>query len=173
MRRIQALAMAAAMTALMAFAAFPASAADFRGLDDDGIFGIRGGGFDDGRIVFLGDDRRFDDGLRFFDDLDGAAPASQEFSERRITSGAANPTTSISNTGDNVNLCAPVQQVVNTGNVANEQGVVEDNSDGFSTDRFDFGFGFGNDLDFTGSEINVTPDLSSTCDQTLNQAAAA
>ena len=157
MRRIQALAMAAAMTALAAFAAFPASAAVFGDLDDDGIF-------------FLGD-RRFDDGVRFFDDLDGAAPASQEFSERRITSGAANPTTSISNTGDNVNLCAPVQQVVNTGNVANEQGVVEDNSDGFSTD--DFGFGFGNDLDFTGSEINVTPDLSSTCDQTLNQAAAA
>jgi len=158
MRRIQALAMAAAMTALIAFAAFPASAADFGGLDD-GIFVLR--------------DRGFDDGVRFFDDLDGAAPASQEFSERRITSGAANPTTSISNTGDNVNLCAPVQQVVNTGNVANEQGVVEDNSDGFSTDRFDFGFGFGNDLDFTGSEINVTPDLSSTCDQTLNQAAAA
>jgi hypothetical protein len=169
MRRIQALAMAAAMTALIAFAAFPASAADF---GDDLVF-LGDRGFDDGRIVFLGDDRRFDDGLRFFDGLDGAAPASQEFSERRITSGAANPTTSISNTGDNVNLCAPVQQVVNTGNVANEQGVVEDNSDGFSTDRFDFGFGFGNDLDFTGSEINVTPDLSSTCDQTLNQAAAA
>ncbi len=169
MRRIQALAMAAAMTALAAFAAFPASAEDFGFLGDRGL--------DDGRIVFLGD-RGFDDGRfvddgRFFDRglVDGAAPASQEFSERRITSGAANPTTSISNTGDNVNLCAPVQQVVNTGNVANEQGVVEDNSDGFSTD--DFGFGFGNDLDFTGSEINVTPDLSSTCDQTLNQAAAA
>jgi hypothetical protein len=157
MRRIQALAMAAAMTALIAFAAFPASAADFRGFDD-GIFGIRDGGFDDG-LVFLGD-RGFDDGLRFVDGVDGAAPASQEFSERRITSGAANPTTSISNTGDNVNLCAPVQQVVNTGNVANEQGVVLSGSEV-------------DDVDFTGSEINVTPDLSSTCDQTLNQAAAA
>ena len=170
MRRIQALAMAAAMTALAAFAAFPASAADFVGDPDGGIVFLGDRNLDDG-IVFLGD-RRFDDGVRFVDGIDGAAPASQEFSERRITSGAANPTTRISNTGDNVNLCAPVQQVVNTGNVANEQGVVEDNSDGFSTDRFDFGFGFGNDLDFTGSEINVTPDLSSTCDQTLNQAAA-
>jgi hypothetical protein len=143
--------MAAAMTALAAFAAFPASAADFGFLGDRGL--------DDG-IVFLGD-RGFDDG-RFFDRglVDGAAPASQEFSERRITSGAANPTTSISNTGDNVNLCAPVQQVVNTGNVANEQGVVLSGSEV-------------DDVDFTGSEINVTPDLSSTCDQTLNQAAAA
>nr|MDQ3833160.1 hypothetical protein [Actinomycetota bacterium] len=47
---------------------------------------------------------------------------SQGFSERRITSGAANPTTTIGNTGDNANLCTPVQQVSNTGNVANEQG---------------------------------------------------
>src|ERR687885_1371631 len=49
---------------------------------------------------------------------------SQGFSERRITSGAANPTTTIRNTGDNANLCTPVQQVSNTGNVANEQGFV-------------------------------------------------
>jgi hypothetical protein len=165
MRRIQALAMAAAMTALMAFAALPASAADF------GFIGDRG--FDDGRFF----DRGFDD---------GAAP-SQEFSERRITSGAANPVTRISNTGDNVNLCTPVQQVANTGNVANEQGVVEDNSDGFSTngfvpvdDRFrfpvdNFGFdrGFGNgDLDFSGSEINIEPTATAECVQTINQAAA-
>ncbi|MDQ3833329.1 MAG: hypothetical protein M3315_06790, partial [Actinomycetota bacterium] len=61
MRRIQALAMAAAMTALMVFAAFPASAQDF---GDLGFLGDRG--FDDGRIVFLGD-RGFDDG-RFIDD---------------------------------------------------------------------------------------------------------
>src|ERR671938_14781 len=55
----------------------------------------------------------------------------QEFSERRITSGAANPTTTIRNTGDNANLCTPVQQVSNTGNVANEQGVVEGPNNGF------------------------------------------
>jgi hypothetical protein len=164
MRRIQALAMAAAMTALIAFAAFPASAADF---------GDRG--FDDG-IVFLGD-RGFDDG-RFFDRGfdDGAAP-SQEFSERRITSGPANPVTRISNTGDNVNLCTPVQQVANTGNVANEQGVVEDNSNGFSTNGFDAfgfdrGFGFGSDLDFEGSNITLEPTATAECVQTIDQAAA-
>jgi hypothetical protein len=164
MRRIQGLAMAAAMAALIAFAAFPASAE---------TFGDRG--FDDG-IGFLGN-RGFDDGVRFFDGLDGAAPASQEFSERRITSGAANPTTRISNTGDNVNLCAPVQQVVNTGNVANEQGVVEDSS-GFANDGFTFddrfGFrGFGNDdLDFEGSNITIEPSATAECTQTLDQAAA-
>jgi hypothetical protein len=169
MRRIQGLAMAGAMAALIAFAAFPASAADF---------GDRG--FGDG-IVFLGD-RGFDDGARFFDGFDGAAPASQEFSERRITSGAANPTTRISNTGDNVNLCAPVQQVANTGNVANEQGVVEDNSNGFSTNGFTtdgFGFfpsdnfGFGSDLDFEGSNITIEPSTTADCTQTIDQAATA
>jgi hypothetical protein len=163
MRRIQALAMAAAMTALIAFAAFPASAAVFGDLDDDGIFVIR--------------DRGFDDGVRFVDGIDGAAPASQEFSERRITSGAANPTTRISNTGDNVNLCAPVQQIVNTGNVANEQGVVEDSSgfanDGFtSVDRFGF-LEFGSDdLDFEGSNITIEPSATAECTQTIDQAAA-
>ena len=114
----------------------------------------------------------------------------QEFSERRISSGAANPTTRISNTGDNVNLCAPVQQVSNTGNVANEQGVVEgDNGffpvddrflfavDGrfgfFPVDDFRFGFGRGGDLDITGSEINIEPAATAECVQTINQAAAA
>ena len=159
MRRIQALAMAAAMTALMVFAALPASASHLDGIDD-GIAFLGDRGFDDG-IVFLRD-RDFDDGLRFFDrDLvDGAAPASQEFSERRITSGAANPTTSISNTGDNVNLCAPVQQIVNTGNVANEQGVV------LSASEVD-------DVDFTGSNITIEPSETAECTQTIDQAATA
>src|ERR671932_1364923 len=114
----------------------------------------------------------------------------QEFSERRITSGAANPTTTIRNTGDNVNLCTPVQQVVNTGNVANEQGFVPvgngfidngfvDNGfidNGFIDDGFLFpvdNFGFGGDVDFEGSNITIEPSATATCDQTTNQAAAA
>ena len=114
----------------------------------------------------------------------------QEFSERRITSGAANPTTTIRNTGDNVNLCTPVQQVSNTGNVANEQGFVPvgngfidngfvDNGfidNGFIDDGFLFpvrNFGFGGDVDFEGSNITIEPSATATCDQTINQAAAA
>jgi hypothetical protein len=116
----------------------------------------------------------------------------QGFSERRITSGAANPTTTIRNTGDNVNLCAPVQQVSNTGNIANEQGAVE-GSNGFSPVNNGFfpvdngffpvdngfrspvdNFGFGNgDLDFEGSTIDIAPTETASCDQTINQAAAA
>ena len=89
----------------------------------------------------------------------GGPAASQEFSERRITSGAATPSTSISNTGDNANLCPTTQQVVNTGNVANEQGVVQYASTA-------------GDIDFSGSEITITPDVTATCDQTIEQAAA-
>jgi hypothetical protein len=110
----------------------------------------------------------------------GHAPASQqdfgqEFSERRITSGAANPTTTIRNTGDNVNLCTPVQQVSNTGNVANEQGFVPVGN-GFIDNGFLFpvdNFGFGGDVDFEGSNITIEPSATATCDQTINQAAAA
>src|SRR5919199_2810133 len=109
----------------------------------------------------------------------------QEFSERRITSGAANPTTTIRNTGDNANLCTPVQQVSNTGNVANEQGFVPVGNgfidNGFIDNRFiDNGFlfpvddfGFGGDVDFEGSNITIEPSATATCDQTINQAAAA
>src|ERR687886_2978034 len=104
----------------------------------------------------------------------------QEFSERRITSGAANPTTTIRNTGDNANLCTPVQQVSNTGNVANEQGFVPVGNgfidNGFIDNGFLFpndNFGFGGDVDFEGSNITIEPSLTATCDQTTNQAAAA
>jgi hypothetical protein len=85
---------------------------------------------------------------------------SQEFSERRIQSGSASPSSSFSNSGDNVNACPTNQQVVNTGNVANQQGVTQYNS----TDG---------DIDVTGSSVNITSDQTVTCDQTLNQAAEA
>jgi hypothetical protein len=120
----------------------------------------------------------------------------QEFSERRISSGAANPTTTIRNTGDNVNLCPTVQQVSNTGNVANEQGFVPvgngfrspvDNGflfpvdNGFIDNGFiDNGFlspvdnfGFGGDVDFEGSNITIEPSATGECTQTINQAASA
>src|SRR5919202_5120922 len=94
-----------------------------------------------------------------------AAPAvaqvGQGFSERRITSGKASPSTRISNTGDNANICAPVQQVVNTGNVANEQGVIP-----VYGSRLD-------DLDFEGSDITLEPSETVECTQTIEQAAAA
>src|ERR687886_1817185 len=93
-----------------------------------------------------------------------AAPAvaqvGQGFSERRITSGKASPSTRISNTGDNANICAPIQQVVNTGNVANEQGITAYES------RLD-------DVDFEGSDITLEPSETVECTQSIEQAAAA
>ena len=98
-----------------------------------------------------------------------AAPAiaqvAQGFGESRVTSGKAAPSFSFSNKGDNVNACPTEQQIVNTGNVANEQGVVQYVSKA-------------DDIDFTGSSITIgTPDapadVTGTCTQTIEQAAAA
>ena len=93
-----------------------------------------------------------------------AAPAiaqvSQEESERRITSGKASPSFSVSNKGDNANLCPTGQQATNTGNVANEQGVVQYNSTA-------------DDLDFTGSSLTIEPSTTAECTQTIEQSTAA
>src|ERR687884_1804573 len=93
-----------------------------------------------------------------------AAPAlaqvSQEESERRITSGKSSPSFSVSNKGNNVSLCPSGQQIGNTGQVANEQGVVQYQSKA-------------DDLSFSGSEETITPSETAECSQTIDQAAAA
>src|SRR5919199_1284264 len=88
------------------------------------------------------------------------AQVSQEESERRITSGKASPSFSVSNKGDNANLCPTGQQATNTGNVANEQGVVQYNSTA-------------DDLDFTGSSLTIEPSTTAECTQTIEQSTAA
>ena len=88
----------------------------------------------------------------------GCSPASQEFSERRITSGPASPTTRIANEGNNVNLSPTAQQTAQTGNVANEQGVVQSCSEA-------------GDIDFSGSSLEISPTLDSTGTQTTEQVA--
>ena len=96
--------------------------------------------------------------------LVAAAPAiaqvGQEFSEARNKSGAASPKVAISNKGNNVNLCAQLQQAVQTGQVLNEQGVAQ-----YLTKTDDIGL--------TGSEIGLTPSETAECVQQLSQAAAA
>src|SRR5919202_1233161 len=89
------------------------------------------------------------------------AQVGQGFGESRVTSGKSSPSFSVSNKGNNVNACPVAQQIAQTGNVANEQGVVEFES------KFD-------DADFAGSELHVDgASVTATCDQTINQAAAA
>jgi uncharacterized repeat protein (TIGR01451 family) len=86
-------------------------------------------------------------------------PASQEFSERRITSGGASPSTGVSNAGDNANLSPTSQQTANTGNVANEQGVVQSCSEA-------------GDVDLSGSSLTISPSATSESTQTIDQSAA-
>ena len=95
--------------------------------------------------------------------LVAAAPAiaqvAQGFSESRDKSGTASPSVAVSNKGDNVNMCPTVQQVAQTGNVANEQGVTQ-----YATTT--------DNIDFSGSELTVTPSTTAECTQTIEQAAA-
>jgi LPXTG-motif cell wall-anchored protein len=84
------------------------------------------------------------------------AQVSQEQSERNVRSGAATPKTEIASKGDQVNLCTALLQATNTGNVTNEQGTVQYKSDA-------------DDLDFEGSNITITPELTQECTQTIRQ----
>jgi hypothetical protein len=158
-----------AMVAMVVFAALPALAENIDVGDGDGFI-VRDGFLFGGNDGDFFDFDRNHDGLVFFEEPSvvpsgAAAPASQEFSERRITSGPAAPKAAVSNTGDNVDLCPVVQQTAQTGNVANEQGVIQDASTA-------------DDLDFTGSSLTVGTEnapatVTATCDQTINQSAAA
>ena len=111
-----------------------------------------------------------------------SAQGSQEFSESRNRSGAATPVAGVSNSGDNSNICAPILQVINTGNVLNEQGILQAlapiifdqygnplqifrNPDDLSDFVDDV-------LDLEGSSIDMAPSLDVNCDQTIEQAAA-
>jgi flagellar basal body-associated protein FliL len=92
-----------------------------------------------------------------------AAPAiaqvSQGFRESRITSGRANPSFNFSNSGNNVNACPTDQQIAQTGNIANEQGVTQYNTDT-------------GDIDFSGSSITIDPSVDSSCTQSIDQVAS-
>ena len=85
---------------------------------------------------------------------------AQKFSESSVKSGPATPKVQIKNDGNNVNECGPAQQIAQTGNVANQQGV----------DQYDLTQG---DVDFGGSSVTITPAETSDCTQTTSQAAAA
>ncbi len=93
-----------------------------------------------------------------------AAPAiaqvGQEFSEEDVESGGVSPAVGISNKGNNVNLCPTVLQSANSGNVQNEQGVVQ-----YETVVDSIGAG--------GSSITMGAESAGECTQTISQAASA
>ena len=88
------------------------------------------------------------------------AQVAEGFSEKSTKSGSASPADKISNSGKNVNLCPTDQQVAQTGNTLNEQGV----------DQY---LAKADDISFSGTDLEITPNVTATCDQTLRQAAAA
>ncbi len=95
-----------------------------------------------------------------------AAPATAQIivqeSEQEAESGDVDQSFEVSGSGDNSNQCASVQGVSNTGNAQNQIDLIQ-----FVSDADDFEF------DEVGSDIDVSPENSSSCDQQVNQAASA
>jgi len=94
-----------------------------------------------------------------------AAPAMAEIdqeSEQESESGEVDQSFEVSSSGDNSNQCANVQGVANSGNAQNQLDLVE-----FFSLADDFEF------DEVGSDVEVSPENSTECDQQVNQAASA
>ncbi len=88
------------------------------------------------------------------------AQVSQGFSQEDVESGDVEPTVEISNSGNNVSMCPTVHQAANSGNVQNEQGVVQ-----YEVEVDDIGFG--------GSSITMASESAGECTTTISQSAAA
>ena len=89
-------------------------------------------------------------------------PAISQESEQDAESGELNQSFNVSQTGDNSNQCAGIQGVGNTGNAQNLTDVLQYGSE---ADEFEF--------EEVGSTIEMNPTNTTTCDQQVNQAAAA
>jgi hypothetical protein len=168
------------MAMMVAFAA-PAMAQDrdFDRFGDDGFFFI----VDDfDRDDFFDDDD-------FFDNDNGFGSFDQE-----ADSGDVDQSFNVSGEGDNSNQCVSINGTANTGNLQTQTGFTQTgdgNFDNFDNDRFfddDFFFDdndrffdnfdrFDDGNNFEFDDINNTLDVggttTTTCDQEVNQAAAA
>src|SRR4028118_2098432 len=83
-------------------------------------------------------------------------------SEQETESGEVDQSFTVTGGGDNSNQCANIQGVANTGNAQNQLDLIQYGSE---ADDFEF--------DEVGSDISVSPESSTTCDQQVNQAATA
>jgi hypothetical protein len=132
--------------------------------EDEGFFAFADERFFDEEGFFFGDDRDDNDRDWWNDNNndDEVVPAvSQEF-DQEAQSGDVSQSFNVSNSGDNSNQCANVQGVANTGNAQNQIGVLQ-----YGSEADDFSF------EDSGSSINVSPNSTTRCDQTVNQAATA
>jgi len=82
--------------------------------------------------------------------------------EQDAESGDVDQTFEVTSEGDNSNQCAGVQGVSNTGNPQNVTDLLQAASE---ADDFEF--------EEVGSDITVSPESPTTCDQQVNQAASA
>ena len=89
------------------------------------------------------------------------AQVSQE-SEQEGESGELDQSFTVTSSGDNSTQCANIQGVGNTGNTQNLTDILQYGS---TADEFEF--------EEVGSTITVSPSNSTSCDQQVNQAAAA
>jgi hypothetical protein len=173
--------MMAALTAMLAVSAIPVAFAQDRDdrqdnrqeqreerFEDNGFF-FSGDRFEDNGFFFDGDRFEEEDGFFFggdrFDDdefdFDNGSGISEDF-DQEAESGDVDQSFDVSSTGDNSNQCVGIQGVANTGNAQNQVGVLQYGSE---ADDFDF--------EDNGASIEVSPENSTTCDQQVNQAAAA
>ena len=82
--------------------------------------------------------------------------------EQETDSGEVEQSFEISGSGDNGNQCANVNGTTNTGNLQNQSGSIQ-----YASDIEEF------EQDEIGSDLSVTGTGSVTCEQQVNQAAAA
>jgi hypothetical protein len=88
------------------------------------------------------------------------AQVSEEFEQEIGDTGNVTLNTSVTSSGDNSNQCVAPLQFGNTGNIQNAQGFLQYNSTA-------------DDIEFSGSSFTFSPSLTNTCDQAVQQAAAA
>ena len=97
--------------------------------------------------------------------LVAAAPAlgqvAQGIGIGEAESGGAAPSTEVANEGNSSSICAAPLQQANSGNVQNGQGVNQAN------------LKESDDIELTGANITISPELEFACTTTIQQAAAA
>jgi hypothetical protein len=132
---------------------------------------------------------RFDPFFNRFDPFDNGFNNGFGDFEQDADSGDISQSFNVSGEGNNSNQCVGITGNANTGNAQNQTGVTDfgnfgtfNDFDRFDRNRFDHhpfffdGFnGNGDDFGFdnTGADLTVTGTSTTSCDQQVNQAAAA
>jgi len=92
-------------------------------------------------------------------DNNGSSSEFSQDNQQDTQSGATSQGIIIEGGGDNSNQCIGLQPISNTGNTANQTGVLQYGSDG--------------DVGTSGGDFQISPSQTTTCDQKVDQAASA